>query len=367
MEAAVFNGAGKATDSYNLELFFELSPDILCIAGYDGYFKRINPTVSKVLGYTNEELFLAPINTFVHPDDQKITASNRENLTNNKPLLNFENRYITKSGEIIWLSWTSMPIDNEQLVFAIAKNITHKKIQEEDRNSVTTSLTRNNNDLKQLTYTTSHDLRSPVSNLLSVFSLLDTDKIKDEETLEFIGMLKSATDNLHDTLNGYVDALTQRNMLSVAVERVDLADCLYAVLQSVRSLIKDTKTVINFNFEEQPWVKFNRVYLESVFLNLITNSVKYTRPNKTPIITITSCRHNNVSRLIYSDEGQGFDLDKVKDRVFGFNETFHSDETIDSKGIGLYLVYNHITSLGGHIAIDSEVNRGASFTIAFRD
>ncbi|AMR31521.1 PAS domain-containing sensor histidine kinase [Mucilaginibacter sp. PAMC 26640] len=367
MEAAVFNSAGNATDHYNLELFFESSPDILCIAGYDGYFKRINPTVSKVLGYTTEELFSAPINTFVHPEDQQITAKNRDSLTNNKPLLNFENRYITKSGEIIWLSWTSMPIDEQQLVFAIAKNITHKKKQEEDRNLVIASLTQTNNDLKQLTYTTSHDLRSPVSNLLTVFKMLDMGKIKDRETLEFVEMLKSATDNLHSTLNGYVDALTKRNMLSVAVEQVDLAESLNAVLSSVNSLVKDTKAVFIINFEEQPSVKFNKVYLESVFLNLITNSVKYTRPNKTPIITITSCRHNNVSRLIYSDEGQGFDMEKVKDRVFGFNQKFHSDETIDSKGIGLYLVYNHVSSLGGHISIDSELNKGASFTIAFRD
>ncbi len=57
----------KSTDTFNLELFFELSPDLLCVAGYDGYFKKINPTVSKTLGYTDEELFARPIDDFVHP------------------------------------------------------------------------------------------------------------------------------------------------------------------------------------------------------------------------------------------------------------------------------------------------------------
>src|SRR5476649_2100074 len=88
---------------FNLELFFELSPDLLCIAGYDGYFKRINPTVSKTLGYTNEELFARPINDFVHNEDQGITADYREKLKKNTPLLNFENRYVTKAGETVWL------------------------------------------------------------------------------------------------------------------------------------------------------------------------------------------------------------------------------------------------------------------------
>src|SRR6185437_10375114 len=175
---------------FNLEHFFEMSPDLLCVAGFDGYFKKINPTVSKTLGYTNEELFSRPIDSFVHIEDRDLTSKKREDIIKDTPLLNFENRYVTKNGDIVWLSWTSMPIKSEKVVFAIAKNITHKKKLEEDRNSLLSNLTTINKNLKQLTYSTSHDLRAPVSNLLSVFSLLDTSKIQDGETLEFIEMLR---------------------------------------------------------------------------------------------------------------------------------------------------------------------------------
>jgi PAS domain S-box-containing protein len=78
-------------EEFLLEHFFELSPDLLCIAGYDGYFKKINPAVSKLLGYTNEELFSKPINDFIYSTDQHITSKHRNELTKNKPLLNFEN------------------------------------------------------------------------------------------------------------------------------------------------------------------------------------------------------------------------------------------------------------------------------------
>src|SRR5258708_40268918 len=88
-------------DAFNLELFFELSADLLCIAGYDGYFRRISPSVSKLLGYSNEELFAKPIHEFIYSEDKKITAEHRSNLTNDFPLLNFENRYVTKKGEIV--------------------------------------------------------------------------------------------------------------------------------------------------------------------------------------------------------------------------------------------------------------------------
>lgn len=131
----MYSSAGKDTQSspvvFDLEYFFELSPDLLCIAGYDGYFKKINPAVSKTLGYTTEELFAAPINTFVHPDDQNITAQKRKHLIKGESLLNFENRYIAKNGAIIWLSWTSVLIKRDKLIFAIGKNITYKKQLEE--------------------------------------------------------------------------------------------------------------------------------------------------------------------------------------------------------------------------------------------
>jgi PAS domain S-box-containing protein len=124
----------KPQKVFDLEHFFEIAPDLLCIAGFDGYFKKINPAVSKTLGYTAEELFSAPINSFVHPDDQLITSQKRSALVEGQSLLNFENRYLAKDGSIVWLSWTSVPIKKDRLVFAIAKNVTYRKqIEEYDR------------------------------------------------------------------------------------------------------------------------------------------------------------------------------------------------------------------------------------------
>ncbi|PWS28308.1 diguanylate cyclase [Pedobacter yonginense] len=116
---------------FDLEYFFDLSPDLLCVAGYDGYFKKINPAVSKTLGYTDEELFASPINSFVHPDDQALTEKRRSSIREGSLLKEFENRYITKAGAIVWLSWTSIPIVRDQLVFAIAKDVTYRKRLEE--------------------------------------------------------------------------------------------------------------------------------------------------------------------------------------------------------------------------------------------
>lgn len=353
-------------DLFDVSLFFDISPDMLCIAGFDGYFKRINPAVSKLLGYTNEELMARPINDFIYTDDKDTTAQHRNYLTKKAyPLLNYENRYVKKDGEIVWLSWTSVPVEATQTVYAIAKNVTHKKRLEEDRNALIANLTDINHELKQLTYTTSHDLRSPVNNLLTVFKMMDVNKIQDAETLQFIEMLKGSADNLKATLNSYIDALGQKEVLKEHTSQLSLQQCLNVVLNSLDSLIKNSKAVIHVDFKDAGYVNFNKAYLESVFLNLLTNAIKYAKPGHAPVINITTQKQPRHTRLIFSDEGVGFDMEKVQGKVFGLNQRFHDHG--DSKGIGLYLVHNHITGLGGSITLQSEVNKGSTFSIDFRD
>lgn len=350
--------------TFDYDPFVQLSPDLICIAGYDGFFKKINPAVCKTLGFTMEELLSKPINEFVYSEDKDSTIESRENIKTSIPLINFENRYVTKSGEIVWLSWTSVGIEEQQLVFGLAKNITHKKRLDEDRNMLISNLTKANDELRQLTYTTSHNLRSPVNNLLSIFHLLKEKKIENEEIVELLDMLEESAANIRNTLNNYLDSLIQKKSLNIEVGPISFTESLNAVMKSLRSLIIDTKTIINSNFDEVDLIIFNRGYLESILLNLISNSIKYAKPNTYPQIFLESKKGNGTVTLIFRDEGLGFDMEKDKDRIFGFNQTFHENK--DSKGIGLYLVHNHVTSLGGQIDIDSRINEGTTFTITFK-
>ncbi len=112
--------------------FFELTPDLVCVAGKDGYFKKVNPSVLNKLGYTLEEIFAHPIDFFIHPDDRALTQNNRKALLEGKALLNFINRYQTKNGEPVWLEWTSIYFADSEVVFAIAKDVSErKKIEKE--------------------------------------------------------------------------------------------------------------------------------------------------------------------------------------------------------------------------------------------
>ncbi len=112
--------------------FFDMTPDLICVAGRDGFFKKINPAVIKKLGYTKEELLSRPVFSFMHPEDRERTGREREKLLRGTNLLNLQNRYCTKSGEVIWLEWTSVYVPDKEIVFAIAKDITSRKLMEQE-------------------------------------------------------------------------------------------------------------------------------------------------------------------------------------------------------------------------------------------
>lgn len=360
------NNVAREFDVFNdFEKFFNLSDDLFCVAGYDGYFRRINPAVSRLLEYSEEELFSRPINDFVYKSDKEITNSVRNELRNRIPLFNFENRYLTKSGKIVWLLWTSIPVEDDKLIFAVAKNITDKKELEQERKLLLKKLTEINNDFKQLSYSTVHDLRSPVNNMLAIFELIETDSIDNDETLEFINLLKNTTNSLKESLNKYISVLNSKNQLDTEIEEIDFNSILSEVLISINSLIENSNTTIIADFSVVKTVRFNKAYLKSIFLNLITNAIKYAKNDTLARITIRSEIKDNKTQLIITDNGIGFDLDKVKDKVFGLHQTFNNH--IDSNGIGLYLVHNQLASLGGQITLDSKINEGASFTITFND
>ncbi len=351
--------------SFNLEQFFELTPDVVCIADHSGILKKVNPAFSKLLGYSMEELVNSPVNKFIYSEDRLNTSLHRENLKGKNPILNFENRYVTKNGEVIWLSWTSISEPDSKLIYAIAKNITHVKKLEEERNLLLIDLAKLNADLKKFTYTTTHDLRSPVNNLLSLFSLLDLSKIKDEETLEYIELLNSSTIQMKDTLDKYVDAVSQDKKINIEIEVLSLEDTLFLVLNSINSLIQKSNTTFNVDFSEAPEVRFSSFYLQSILLNLISNSIKYCKPKMEPAISIKSIKVKNGIQLSFSDNGIGIDLEEVGGSIFGLHQSFHNEK--DSKGIGLYLVQSHMESLGGKISVISEVNVGTTFTLTFKD
>ncbi len=115
-----------------LERFFAVTPSLLCIAGLDGYFKRLNPGFANTLGYNTSELLASPFTSFIHPEDRSATQAEVERLAAGELTIAFENRYRCKGGSYRWFSWNATASPDEQIIYATAQDITERKQLEED-------------------------------------------------------------------------------------------------------------------------------------------------------------------------------------------------------------------------------------------
>ncbi len=126
MSATAFGGP----NSEDLREFFELSLNLWCIAGTDGYFKHLNPAWETTFGYTREELLSRPYLEFVHPDDRQATSTEAARVAGGSHVLSFENRYRCKDGSYKWLLWSAIPRPEKEQIYAIAADVTDRKCQE---------------------------------------------------------------------------------------------------------------------------------------------------------------------------------------------------------------------------------------------
>lgn len=107
--------------------FMELSVDMFCVAGFDGFFKNLNPSFEKTLGFTTTELLAKPYLEFIHPDDRTATVVEKDRLEGGKVTFAFENRYLCKDGSYKWLLWNAVSVSQQEAIYAVARDITERK------------------------------------------------------------------------------------------------------------------------------------------------------------------------------------------------------------------------------------------------
>ena len=121
--------------------FFEESIDLLCFAGFNGYFRRLNPAWEATLGFTRGELLSRPMIEFVHPDDRERTLVQNRGVRAGGQARSFENRYLCKDGSYRWLLWNAVSDVDRQIIYSVARDITRRKQAEAERDRLIGELT----------------------------------------------------------------------------------------------------------------------------------------------------------------------------------------------------------------------------------
>lgn len=130
--------------------FFTLSLDMLCIAHFSGYFRKLNPAWEKTLGFSREELLAKPMFEFVHPDDRERSLAQNRKVRAGEQALGFENRYVCKDGSYRWLLWNARADLEHQVIYSVARDITERKRAEEEREELLRALQAAVAEVKEL-------------------------------------------------------------------------------------------------------------------------------------------------------------------------------------------------------------------------
>jgi signal transduction histidine kinase len=248
---------------------------------------------------------------------------------------------------------------------SIQRDVTEEKNKEKEREQLIRELTQNNKDLKQFSYITSHNLRAPLSNLTGLLNLVEDMTIEDPELKEIIAGFSKSTHLLNETINDLVKVVIIKDNPSIQKEKVLIKEIFENVFNQLSFLISLHKPILKIDLEEVSILNINKSYLESIFLNLLTNAIKYRAENRQLKVNISSKVVDDNLVLTFKDNGVGIDLVRNKDKIFGLYQRFHNHP--DSKGLGLYLVKSQVEAMGGSINVESTVGKGTTFTITFKN
>jgi PAS domain S-box-containing protein len=350
-----------------LERFFSVSLDFLTIAGGDGYFKRVNPTVTDILGWTVEEFLATPYLDLVHPDDREATRKAAEHqLATGQKVLQFENRYRHKDGSWRVLSWRSVPHANG-LMYGAARDVTDGRQAEAEIKRLNEGLQIRaaqleavNTELEAFSYSVSHDLRAPLRHIQGYVAMLEreasgqlSDKAK--RYLETVGKAAREMGQLIDEL--LLFSRTGRAEMNETA--VDLTSIIDAVRAELEVATRDRR--IDWKINPLPIVRGDRGMLKQLFTNLLDNAVKYTRPRSPAVIEI-GCSGQEAGRavLYVRDNGVGFEM-QYADKLFGVFQRLHRADEFEGTGVGLANVHRIVLRHGGRTWAEAKADAGATF------
>ncbi|WP_230392492.1 PAS domain-containing protein [Flavobacterium sp. LC2016-01] len=329
----------------------------------------VNPAFSQMSGYLSNEIVGKSPNIFKGPKSDSDELKKLLRAIKNEEECLIETISYTKQKEEYWVRFSMIPIfNNEGSIshwISIQRDITEEKKLETEKEHLIRELTQNNKDLKQFSYITSHNLRAPLSNLIGLLNLIEDIPIENPELEEILNGFTKSTHLLNETINDLVKVIIIKDNPSMQKEEVSLKEVFENVFSQLSFQIELHKPIIKLKFERVPLLNTNKAYIESILLNLLTNSIKYKSENRKLKISITAEQIDNKAILTFKDNGIGIDLERNRDKVFGLYQRFHNYP--DSKGLGLYLVKSQVETMGGTISIESEVNKGTTFIITFKN
>jgi signal transduction histidine kinase len=185
----------------------------------------------------------------------------------------------------------------------------------------------------------------------------------EEDRAQFMKYLKESSTNALTTLEELNEVLKLKQNKNIEKQVLGFDKVFNQVKTMISAKIAETSAEIHHDFTQAPTIVYPNIYLESIFLNLLTNALKYHKHGENPFIEVKTYYKKNDIILEIRDKGLGINLDKYGHQIFKLQKTFHKHP--ESRGIGLFMIKNQIEAMGGEIFVESQEDVGTTFFINF--
>jgi two-component system, sensor histidine kinase and response regulator len=377
--------ADRSWALHELERFFELSLDLLCVASMEGYFLRLNPSWHRVLGFDEEQLRASPFLDFVHPDDRDGTLDALGALNRGARVIDFENRYRTRAGSYRWLQWTAAPLTGHGAIYAAARDVTDRKRADELLRESNERLGQMVNELErarqraeaatvaksQFLANVSHEIRTPMNAIIGMTGLALRTSLTPEQR-EFIRTANDSAEALLVILNDILD------LSKIESGRLTLHPTSFSLREVVEDAVKlfaprAHEKHLELACRIRPQVPDALVgdpgRLRQVIVNLVGNAVKFTEAGE---VIVEVALHHAVGdgvmiEFAVSDTGIGIAPDKQR-QIFGAFEQADASTTrrYGGTGLGLAISAQLVELMGGRLGVTSEEGHGSRFHFVVR-
>ena len=346
--------------------FFELSRDLLCIGGVDGYFKALNSTWEKVLGWSIEELLAKPYLDFVHPDDRQSTVEAALQLEEGVEIVSFDNRYLSKDGSYHWLHWSAVPTGRGH-VYCVARDMTQRKEAETALAAAKDAAEATTKAKSAFLTAISHELRTPLNSVIGFSNLLLAGDEVDRDTVRvYLERIKANGESLLLMINELLDLeKVEAGRMDVGYEEVDLGLLVREVMARFEADLLERPVELRVEVpQDLPLFKTDYQKLTQILTNLVGNAVKFTDEGSVTVRVRSATGSPVPDAIEVEDTGIGIPEDKLE-RIFERFEQIESGTTRRYPGTGLGLAISRALCelMDYELDVESEVGRGTTFSI----
>lgn len=348
-----------------LAAIVDSSDDAILSKDLEGTITSWNVSAQRMYGYSAQEMIGRNVSVLLPPDRPAEIAEILRRISSGERILHFETTRVRKNGGLIDVSLSVSPVRDEQgtIVGAstIARDITELKAIDQERQQYTAALERSNRDLESFAYVVSHDLAEPLRMISSFSQLLSEayDEKPGSDGATYIGYIVEGAARMRALID---DLLTYSRIGTDVLNfaEVDLHDLVNETWLMLRDIVGEASATIDV--ADLPCVVADPIKMRQVIQNLLTNAVKFRRPDRQPHVRIFGSDGGEEWTVTVEDNGIGIDMRHAA-RIFDLFQRLHTRSEYPGTGIGLSICQRIVERHGGRIWVESREDAGSRFVL----